>query len=93
MMIAISKALDALIVCPVYLLIYLFVGLVHDGTGNHNLVPIKFVKERDLNAISNTLDRCDERYWRFGSIIQILLGLYLDDDLRWNFPSKVRINR
>ena len=48
MMIANSKALDALIVCPVYLLIYLFVGLVHDGTGNHNLVPIKFVKERDL---------------------------------------------
>jgi hypothetical protein len=92
-MVAISIALGALIVCLVYLPIYPFVGLVHDGTGDHNLVPIKLVKERDLASISNILDRCDERHWRLGSTIRIPLGLYLDDDLRWNFTSKSGVNR
>ncbi|MEM7011064.1 MAG: hypothetical protein AAF585_06220 [Verrucomicrobiota bacterium] len=84
----IASSLAALIFCLIYLPLYPFVGLIHDGSGDHNLTPIHLKKTEDLDAITAVLDEYGERYWRTDSAVWIPLGLSLDDQLRWNYTSK-----
>ena len=70
-------------VCP-------FVGVYHDGTGEHNLIEIE-ISEDDIKPLHIVLDRYEENFRVKGDKLFIAPRLYFDEQLRWNYSSKAGI--
>ncbi len=66
-----------------------FQALTHDGTGHHNLLPMRIADSETADAIAATLMRYGEPHFRArDTMVLIPPSLAMDAELRWNYTTK-----